>query len=169
MNDSAHIAELHRAYVNLTGLDIALNMERERVWFEWLRFRRDDPFTATDIVLVVAHLRRGIREEKRNDGCLRFRNLIGDVESFDEERAAARKAAHTAAKPRPSATIVETVKNPDGSVTNTVTANAGTQDTSRHVHEVSEKALAGLQKLKAELSAKPSRPSPPSQPSREIP
>ena len=45
----------------------------------------------------------------------------------------------------------EAVKQPDGSVTNTIVPNAGTQDTSRPVAEVSEKALAELQKLKAEL------------------
>lgn len=144
MTTSPDIAALHRAYVNLTGLDIGLNMERERVWFEWLRFRRDDPFSATDLGLVIAHLRRGIRDEKRNDGCLRFRNLIGDVEAFDEERAAARKAAHTAAKPRPSSTVVESVSRPDGSTINTIKHNTGTQDASRPVGEVSEKALAGL-------------------------
>lgn len=38
MTADANIAELHRAYVNFTGLDIGLNMERETTdrWSEVL-------------------------------------------------------------------------------------------------------------------------------------
>ncbi len=128
---SQNIHELHRAYVNLTGLDVALNMDRERTWFDWLNFRRDDPFTAADLKLVVDFLRRGIREQQRNAGSLRFRNLIGMPDDFDEDRAAARKAAHTAAKPRPPALVNETTKNADGTETNQIVTNAGTQDASK--------------------------------------
>lgn len=150
MTPATDIPALHRAYVNLTGLDVALNMDRERVWFDWLHYRRDDPFTATDLGLVIAHLRRGIRDEKRNPGALRFRNLIGNPDEFDEERAAARKAAAVAAKPRPPASVAETVRDAHGSTTRIV-PNAGTQDTSRPAGAISEQALAGLRKLKEEL------------------
>ena len=142
------IVELHRAYVNLTGLDVALNMDRERTWFDWLNYRRDEPFTAADLKLVIDFLRRGIREEKRNAGCLRFRNLVGMPDDFDEERAAARKAAHTATKPRPPPTVNEATPNPDGSVTNKIVPNDGTQDASQPVSEV---ALAALRDFKKTL------------------
>lgn len=135
MTPAAHIAELHRAYVNLTGLDVALNMDRERTWFEWLNYRRDDPFTAADLKLVIDFLRRGIREERRNAGSLRFRNLIGSPDDFDEDRAAARKAAAVAAKPRPPAMVNECTTAPDGGTVNKLVPNDGTQDTSKPIRD----------------------------------
>lgn len=141
-----NITALHRAYTNLTGLDVALNMERERTWFEWVCYRRDDPFTAADLKLVIDFLRRGIRDEERNAGCLRFRNLIGMPDDFDEERAAARKAAHTAAKPRPPVMVNESTPHPDGSVTNKIVPNTGTQDASQPVSEVALGVLRNFKK-----------------------
>lgn len=150
MTPSTHIADLHRAYVNLTGLDVSLNMERERTWFEWLNYRRDDPFTATDLGAVVAHLRRGIRDEARNPGCLRFRNLIGMPDDFDEERAAARKASALAARPRAHAEVVQTHRDASGTIARIV-PNANTHDTSRQGGDVSQSALAELRRLKETL------------------
>lgn len=143
---SQHIRELHRAYVNLTGLDVALDMQRERQWFDWLNYRRDDPFTAADLKLVIEFLRRGIRDEQRNPGCLRFRNLIGMPDDFDEERAAAKKAAATAAKPRPPVTVNEAKPNPDGTVTNQIVENKGTQNTSKPVSDVALSVLRDFKK-----------------------
>jgi hypothetical protein len=122
------IAALHRAYTDATGLDIALTMDRERAWFEWMRYRSDDPFKADDLRLVVRHLQRGIREQQRNPGCLRFRNLIEMVDSFDEERALARKAMAYEAKPRPPATVTVTTNG-----TSRVQPNTNTNDTSKPV------------------------------------
>jgi len=135
------IRALHRAYVQLTGLDVGLNMDRERVWWDWLHYRTDDPFTAADLRLVIDYLRTGIRNEQRNAGCLRFRNLVGNPDYFDEERAAARKARATANKPRPPAIINQPVTSPAG-VTNRLQPNPGTQDTSEPVKVALENILS---------------------------
>ena len=122
------ILALHRAYIEATGLDIALTMDRERAWFEWMRYRQDDPFKAEDLRIVVRYLQRGIREQQRNPGCLRFRNLIEMVDAFDEERAMARKSMAYEAKPRPSSTVTVTTNN-----TSRVVSNTNTHNTSKPV------------------------------------
>ena len=82
------IEALHDQYVAQTGHAIFLNPERERTWFEWLRFRQP-PFTAEDLGLVIAKIKRGIHDGSRNAGALKFRNLIGQPDYFEEDLAEA--------------------------------------------------------------------------------
>jgi len=82
--NSGHIGitALHTAYVQLTGYDIALNFERERFWFEWMK----RGFTEPDLRLVVDYLRKFIKSGERHPASLLFRNLIADVDKFEEDR-----------------------------------------------------------------------------------
>lgn len=86
MNTSNQIQALHAAYVSATGLDIRLDISREREWFEYV----NKGFTQEDLRLVIEHLKRGIREQRRNPGALKFRNLIGQLDYFEEDLAEAR-------------------------------------------------------------------------------
>jgi len=90
------IARLHALYGELTGLVIPLDMQRETIWFEWQRRGHGEQ----ELRDVVAHLRRGIREQRRNPGALKFRNLIGMPDYFEEDLAEAR-AARRAFQARP--------------------------------------------------------------------
>ena len=92
----AFIARLHALYCQLTGLVIPLDMQRETIWFEWQRRGHGEP----ELRVVVAHLQRGIREQRRNPGALKFRNLIGMPDYFEEDLAEAR-AARRAYQSRP--------------------------------------------------------------------
>lgn len=90
------IRELHDVYVKLTGQPITLNMHRESAWFLWLAHRRPE-FTADDLRAVITHIKSGIKDQKRNLGALKFSNLIGQPDYFEEDLALA--TAH--ARPRP--------------------------------------------------------------------
>jgi hypothetical protein len=90
------IEALHHLYGQLTRLVIPLDMQREVMWFEWQRRGHGE----RELREVVAHLQRGIREHKRNPGALKFRNLIGMPDYFEEDLAEAR-AAHRAYQARP--------------------------------------------------------------------
>jgi len=81
------IESLHRVYGEVTGQVIDLTMDRERIWFEWMARK----FSEVDLRLVVRHLKAGISQGKRNDGSLRFSNLIGNPDLFEEDLAACRK------------------------------------------------------------------------------
>lgn len=89
MNALQQIPELHKLYIEITGIDIRLNPSREREWFDWLRAG----FTAADLRLLVADLKRGIREQRRLPGSLKFSNLIRDVDWFEENLAEAKARA----------------------------------------------------------------------------
>ena len=88
MTPCQRIEALHKLYGELTGLLIPLDMQRESMWFEWQRRGHGE----RELREVVAHLRRGIREQKRNPGSLKFRNLIGMPDYFEEDLAEARAA-----------------------------------------------------------------------------
>lgn len=77
------IPKLHAAYCELTGLEIGLDMNRERSWFEWAK----KGFTEEDLRLVILEIRKGIKIGKRNPGALKFRNLIEGLDYFEEDLA----------------------------------------------------------------------------------
>lgn len=80
------IVALHHEYRALTGMDIGLDFCRERQWADWMR----KGWTRDDLSLVVNHLKKGIREGKRNMGALKFHNLIGQIDFFEEDLSVAR-------------------------------------------------------------------------------
>lgn len=80
------IPELHAAYFRLTGLDLRLDMARERSWFEWQK----RGFTENDLRLVVGLIKSGIKAGNRHPGALKFRNLIECPDYFEEDLALAR-------------------------------------------------------------------------------
>lgn len=94
------IEAFHELYQKLTGYsEIALDMARERQWFEWLQYgiTHQNPFTHDDFKLVVKLIREGIANAKsnqgaykRNQGALKFDNLIGDPGRFEQDLAQAR-------------------------------------------------------------------------------
>lgn len=89
MTKLEQIKAIHGAYVRLTGQDVALDMHRESVWFEWLR----KGFTEADLKLVVCHVRKGMPSGDRKQGALKFSNLIGQLDRFEEDLAMARALA----------------------------------------------------------------------------
>ncbi|MCE5278877.1 MAG: hypothetical protein LLG03_12715 [Planctomycetaceae bacterium] len=91
------IPQLHALYVTLTGMDIRLDPSREYDWFQWTQAG----FTADDLQLLVAEIKRGIRDQTRRPAALKFRNLIGDLQRFEEDLAEARARAR-AFRPDPA-------------------------------------------------------------------
>ncbi len=90
----ADIPNLHAAYQAATGYVLRLDMYRERQWFDWAA----RGFTQPDLLIVIQHLKRGIRNQTRNSGSLRFSNLIGQPDRFEEDLAEARQVIR---KPTP--------------------------------------------------------------------
>lgn len=87
------IQSLHHTYCDITGLGLTLDANRERGWYDWLKHRPAEPFTEDDLKLVVAHLKKGIREGTRRAQALLFRNLIVSCDHFEEDLAIARAEA----------------------------------------------------------------------------
>lgn len=94
------IHEAHAAFCTATGQQLRLGIGEYSREIAWARFLSAG-FTAADVLLVVTHLQRKIREGERRIGALRFSNLIEPLERFEEELSLA-KAEQRNAKPAPT-------------------------------------------------------------------
>lgn len=86
------VKELHAFYVARTGYEIAYNMARENVWRDWCAFG-NWAWTCEDLARVIGYLRTKIRKGERNEGALKFANLIGRPDNFEEDLNLAKEAA----------------------------------------------------------------------------
>jgi hypothetical protein len=77
---SAPLLQLHQTYERLTGQNLALRFDRERLWLEFLRAG----FTSADLVQVVRYLQKEIRHSRRNVGALKLSNLL-QLDRFEED------------------------------------------------------------------------------------
>ena len=76
----AQLEQLHQAYCRLTGQNLSLRFDRERLWFEFLRAG----FALADLVQVVGYLQKEIRHTRRNVGALKLSNLL-QLDRFEED------------------------------------------------------------------------------------
>jgi hypothetical protein len=74
------LQQLHKTYCRLTGQNLSLRFDRERLWYE---FRRAG-FTLADLVQVVRYLQKEIRHTRRNVGALKLSNLL-QLDRFEED------------------------------------------------------------------------------------
>jgi hypothetical protein len=152
MSEPATIPELHATFVRLTRQDISLNMLREQQWWQWIAFRKERRFTVADLVAVVSYLQKEIRKGDRNPGALKFTNLIGSPDRFEEDLAMANAQLRVPPVGTLSTASVIKTKSPDGSVTERRMPSAGTADTSRTASEVlASPAFQEFCKLKEKL------------------
>ncbi len=76
----AQLEQLHQTYCRLTGQNLSLRFDRERLWFEFCRAG----FTLADLIQVVRYLQREIRQSRRNVGALKLSNLL-QLDRFEED------------------------------------------------------------------------------------
>lgn len=99
----SEIAALHDAYCRLTGQEgLPLRYDRLSWWHNWCAAG----FTLDDLKLVVRYLKKGIADGKRNQGALKFSNLIIQVDRFEEDLFEARRVLKVR-PPQPSHVTVE--------------------------------------------------------------
>lgn len=147
MDRRAQIESLHALYGELTGNRLFLSMERERDWFDWLRFNPQEPFTADDLRLVVPWLRKQIKADARRHASLNFRNLIAMPERFDEDRSDARSAARV----QPPAPRRVTVRTPDGATERQIPGDATAAATKKAGEVLASPAFQEFCNLKGKL------------------
>lgn len=80
------VKELHQVYCESAGMKVSLGFDRERSWYDFIQagFDRDD------LKLVIGYLLKAVGRGDRNPGSLRFRNLVGQLDAFEEELAMAK-------------------------------------------------------------------------------
>lgn len=76
----ARLEQLHQTYCRLTGQNLSMRFDRERLWQEFL----NAGFTENDLVQVVRYLQKEIRHTRRNVGALKLSNLL-QLDRFEED------------------------------------------------------------------------------------
>jgi len=69
---AATIAQAHQLYCRLTGQNLSLGFDRQRMWFEVLRAG----YSPEDLRGLILYLQREIRAQRRNVGALKLSNLL---------------------------------------------------------------------------------------------
>lgn len=124
----AALEQLHQTYCRLTGQNLTLRFDRERLWFEFHRAG----FTLADLIQVVRYLQKEIRHARRNVGALKLSNLL-QPDRFEEDLNISRVRL-TPAPPRLKTTM-----------TLVPTSSPAEQERGR------QRALAQLRELKQKL------------------
>ncbi len=78
------VKDLHATYEARSGYAITLNMQRENAWRDWCQFG-DWKWTPEDLTRVILYLKAKIQTGDRNVGALKFGNLIGHPDKFEED------------------------------------------------------------------------------------
>lgn len=94
----ATLQHLHQTYCQLTGQDLSLRFDRERLWFEFHRAG----FTLADLTQVVRYLQKEIRHSRRNVGALKLSNLL-QLDRFEEDLHISRVRLSASPPRRPQA------------------------------------------------------------------
>ena len=87
----AAVKDIHHLYCQLSGQQLTLRYDRQRLWFEFLRAG----FAALELRHVVRYLQKEIRAGRRNVGALKLSNLL-QLDRFEEDLNISRVKLHAA-------------------------------------------------------------------------
>jgi hypothetical protein len=96
------VRQLHELYCRLTGQNLTLRFDRERLWYDFLQAG----FSAADLHHTILYLQKEIRAQRRNIGSLKLSNLL-QLDRFEEDLHISRarlKAPALPPKPLPQST-----------------------------------------------------------------
>ena len=98
--EAAQIGQAHALYCRLTGQQLSLRYDRERLWYEVLRAGH----TLADVEHLIRYLQREIRATRRQVGALKLSNLL-QPDRFEEVLGISRlqlRPPPPPARPRPN-------------------------------------------------------------------
>jgi hypothetical protein len=123
------VQQLHQTYCRLTGQNLSLRFDRERLWFEFFRAG----FTLADLTQVVGYLQKEIPSGRRNVGALKLSNLF-QLDRFEEDLNISR--VRFTARPQAPIRALPPTCSP-------VEQERGRQRALAHLHELKEKLRQG--------------------------
>ena len=128
----AQLEQLHQTYCRLTGQNLSLRFDRERLWFEFLRAG----FTLADLSQVVRYLQREIRHTRRNVGALKLSNLL-QLDRFEEDLNISRVRLTAQPPPPQTSAVLAPTCSP-------AEQERGRQRALEQLHDLKEKLRQGL-------------------------
>ena len=127
-----HIDQLHAQYCQLTGQQLSLRFDRQRLWYEFLRAG----FTAHDLERVIRYLLREIRQARRNVGALKLSNLL-QLDRFEEDLNICQVRLRASKQSPPNPCLLPPSCSP-------AEQERGRQNALRRLHELKENLRKGL-------------------------
>jgi len=103
----SHVRRLHAEFEARTGYAIRWNLHRENQWSAWCRWA-DWDWAEIELARVIFYLRGKIGKGERNEGALKFDNLIGQPDKFEEDLNLALEARKGSPTFRPKASPAKT-------------------------------------------------------------
>ena len=91
------IEQLHQLYGRLTGQNLSLGFDRQRLWYEFLHAG----FSAAQLTQVIGYLQKEITHSRRNVGALKLSNLL-QLDRFEEDLNISRVRLRPPSAPRPA-------------------------------------------------------------------
>jgi hypothetical protein len=91
------IEQLHQLYGRLTGQNLSLGFDRQRLWYEFLHAG----FSAAQLTHVIGYLQKEITHSRRNVGALKLSNLL-QLDRFEEDLNISRVRLRAPSTPRPA-------------------------------------------------------------------
>ena len=91
------IDQLHQLYCRLTGQNLSLHFDRQRLWYEFLHAG----FSAAQLTQLISYLQKEIRQGRRNVGALKLSNLL-QPDRFEEDLNISRVRLRPPPAPRPT-------------------------------------------------------------------
>lgn len=128
---AAAVEDIHHLYCQLTGQQLTLRYDRQRLWFEFLRAG----FAPQELRRVVSYLQKEIRAGRRNVGALKLSNLL-QLDRFEEDLNISRVRLYA-----PSASVARS----SDALNDASSPPAADQETLRH------EALIALQRFRDQL------------------
>jgi len=126
------IEQLHQLYGRLTGQNLSLGFDRQRLWYEFVHAG----FSAAQLTQVVGYLQKEISQSRRNVGALKLSNLL-QLDRFEEDLNISRVRLRPLPAPRP--THAQTPVT-----TSAVEQERGRQIAVHRLQELKEKLAKGL-------------------------
>lgn len=144
------VQSLHTAYTQLTGLEIGLDFYREACWAAFI----SKGFTQDDLKMVIFSIKKGIETRERKPGALKFRNLIVNLDWFEEDLAEirAKRRGHVPIDPAKAEVLRATGRSVTASNASTVTTvGAVLKKVAPELTEEGKKAMDAFSALKSNL------------------
>ena len=91
---AGRIDQVHQLYCRLTGQNLSLRFDRQRLWYEFLHAG----FSAAQLTQVIGYLQKEISQGRRNVGALKLSNLL-QLDRFEEDLNISRVQLYAPPKP----------------------------------------------------------------------
>jgi hypothetical protein len=96
---AGRIDQIHQLYCRLTGQNLSLRFDRQRLWYEFLHAG----FSAAQLTQVIGYLQKEISQGRRNVGALKLSNLL-QLDRFEEDLNIGHVRLRPPAAPQPTIT-----------------------------------------------------------------